>query len=94
MFTKLLMPFVTRTYPVTIEEIRHTENKEKRIIDTLEPLMQQHRLIVNANVVQSDYQSTQELYQSEKALRYQLFYQMSRIGRDRGSLAEDDRQTS
>ena len=91
MFTKLLMPFVTRTYPVTIEEIRHTENKEKRIIDTLEPLMQQHRLIVNANVVQSDYQSTQELYQSEKALRYQLFYQMSRIGRDRGSLAEDDR---
>ena len=28
---------------------------------------------------------------SEKALRYQLFYQMSRIGRDRGSLAEDDR---
>ena len=91
MFTKLLLPFIHRTYPVTIEEIRHTENKEKRIIDTLEPLMQQHRLIVNANVVQSDYQSTQELYQSEKALRYQLFYQMSRIGRDRGSLAEDDR---
>ena len=91
MFTKLLLPFIHRTYPVTIEEIRHTENKEKRIIDTLEPLMQQHRLIVNSSVVQHDYQSTQELYQSEKALRYQLFYQMSRIGRDRGSLAEDDR---
>ena len=91
MFTKLLLPFIHRTYPVTIEEIRHQENKEKRIIDTLEPLMQQHRLIVNASVVQHDYQSTQELYQSEKALRYQLFYQMSRIGRDRGSLAEDDR---
>ena len=42
MFTKLLLPFVTKTYPVTIEEIRHQEAKEKRIIDTLEPLMQQH----------------------------------------------------
>ena len=48
MFTKLLLPFVTKTYPVTIEEIRHQEAKEKRIIDTLEPLMQQHRLIIDS----------------------------------------------
>lgn len=91
MFTKLLMPFVSRTYPVTIEEIRHNTAKEKRIIDTLEPLLNQHRLIVNEAVIQKDYNSTMELYSSDKALRYQLFYQLSRITLDKGSLAIDDR---
>ena len=91
MFTKLLLPFVTKTYPVTIEEIRHQEAKEKRIIDTLEPLMQQHRLIIDSNVVHKDYNSANEMYTLEKALRYQLFYQMSRISNVRGSLAIDDR---
>ena len=91
MFTKLLMPFVVKTYPVTIEEIRSTVSKEKRIIDTLEPLMQQHRLIINDSVILKDYNSTMEMYQNEKALRYQLFYQMSRIGREKGSLSIDDR---
>ena len=40
------MPFVTRTYPVTIEEIRHTENKEKnnRYFGTLDATTQ---IIVN-----------------------------------------------
>ena len=91
MFTKLLLPFITRTYPVSIEEIRHTTAKEKRIIDTLEPLMQQHRLIVNQAVIVKDYNSTQEMYSTEQSLRYQLFYQMSRISHTKGSLAFDDR---
>lgn len=91
MFTKLLLPFITRTYPVTIEEIRHNTAKEKRIIDTLEPLIQQHRLIINQAVIQKDYNSTQEMYTTEQALRYQLFYQMSRISNQKGSLAFDDR---
>ncbi len=85
------MPFILRTYPVTIEEIRHQTSKEKRIIDTLEPIMQQHRLVVNQATVLKDYTTTQEMYPAEQALRYQLFYQMSRIGKDKGSLAFDDR---
>jgi len=85
------MPFIQRTYPVTIEEIRHSTSKEKRILDVLEPLMQQHRLIINRSVVLNDYTSTQELYSSDQALRYQLFYQMSRLSKDKGSLAFDDR---
>lgn len=91
MFTKLLLPFIYKTYPVTIEEIRHNVAKEKRIIDTLEPLIQQHRLVINETVITKDYHSTMEKYQNEKALRYQLFYQMSRIGRDKGSISIDDR---
>jgi len=52
--------------------------------------MNQHRLIISDKVVQEDYNSTQ-IYTPEQALRYQLFYQMSRITRDKGSLAHDDR---
>ena len=91
MFSKLLLPFIHRTYPVTLEEVRHTTSKEKRILDVLEPLIQQHRLIINRAVVLNDYHKTQELYSTDQALRYQLFYQMSRLSRDKGSLAFDDR---
>ena len=70
--------------------VRHTTQKEKRIIDCLEPLMNQHRLVISDKVVQEDYTSTQ-IHTPEMALRYQLFYQMSRITRDKGSLAHDDR---
>ena len=53
--------------------------------------MQQHRLIVNQAVISKDYNSTQEMYSTEQSLRYQLFYQMSRISHTKGSLAFDDR---
>ena len=90
MFTKMITPFFMRTHKVTIEEIRHNTQKEKRIVDTLEPVLNQHRLIVNQDVIDRDYASTQHL-PPESALKYQLFYQMSRVTRDRGSLAHDDR---
>lgn len=90
MFQELLKPYLIRDYPVTIEEVRHNIQKEKRIIDTLEPVMNQHRLVVNEKLIKQDYESTSS-YSSEKRLQYQLFYQMSRITRGRGSLAHDDR---
>lgn len=90
MFTSLLTPYLVRTWPVTVEEVRHSIQKEKRIIDTIEPVVSQHRLIVDRRVIQHDYDSTRDL-PSEKALKYQLFYQFSRITRDRGALAHDDR---
>jgi hypothetical protein len=90
MFTKMLSPFLMKTHKVTVEEVRHSTQKEKRIIDTLEPVMNQHRLIVDPKIIDSDYGSTQK-YTPETALKYQLFYQMSRITTDRGALAQDDR---
>lgn len=90
MFEQLLKPFLTRIYPVTTEEVKHSIQKEKRLIDTLEPVMNQHRLIVDRRLIEQDYKSTQHL-PSEQALKYQLFYQMSRITRERGALAQDDR---
>jgi hypothetical protein len=89
MFGELIKPVFGRIHPCTIEEVKHSSQKEKRIIDTLEPVMNQHRLIVDPRVIEKDYQSIQS--DGEIQERYRLFYQMSRITRDRGSLAQDDR---
>lgn len=90
MFTALLTPVLAKVYKVGIEEVRHSQMKERRIIDTLEPVMNQHKLVVNRKIIESDYDSTRHL-SPDKALKYQLFYQMSRITRAKGSLAHDDR---
>ena len=83
MFTQLLKPVVQRYYPVTIEEVNHTKQKELRIIDTLEPVMNQHRLVVSPQLIRQDFDTTDP--------NYQLFYQLTRITKDRGSLRNDDR---
>ena len=90
MYTQLISPYFRTDYPVTLEEVKHSKQKEARIIDTLEPVLNQHRLVVSKEVVQWDYNSTKDR-PPEEALKYQLFYQMSRITKDRGALAHDDR---
>ncbi len=93
MFTELLKPVLTRIYPVTLEEVRHSQQKEKRIVDTLEPVMSGHRLVIDPKVIQEDYKTVQH-YPHEKQLQYSLFYQMSRMTRERGAIRHDDRLDS
>ena len=91
MFTRLLHPYLKKVgYDVTIEEVKHTRQKELRIIDTLEPVMNQHRLIIGSEVIRKDAESTAH-YPTEQQLKRQLMYQISRVTKDRGSLAHDDR---
>jgi len=90
MFNSLLTPILGKEYPCTLSEVRHNTQKEKRIIDVLEPALNQHRLIMDKKLIQDDYKSTQNL-PPEQALRYQLMYQLTRLTADRGSLANDDR---
>ena len=90
MFTELLKPYMTKTYPCTMEEVRHNTQKESRIIDTLEPVMNQHRLILDPKVIQKDYDSVQHM-PPDKGIKYMLTYQMTRITKVRGALAHDDR---
>ncbi len=85
MFAQLLRPILARVHPCDIEETHSTTQKERRIIDTLEPVMNQHRLIVNEEVALNDYQMNRD--RPEK----QLFWQMTRITRERGCLGKDDR---
>ncbi len=90
MFMELIKPLFRTTYPVTIEEVRHNKQKELRIVDTLEPVLNSHRLIVDPSVITDDYRSALS-YPIEQQTRYMLMYQLSRITRDRGSLVHDDR---
>ncbi len=91
MFTTLFMPILKKVgYQCAVEEIRHNVQKEKRIIDTLEPVMNQHRLIVDKQLILDDRKSI-EIYPLEQQQQYSLFYQMTRMTRDRGCLGHDDR---
>lgn len=91
MFERLWSPHLRRTWPVTVEEVRHNVQKEKRIIDTLEPIMNQHRLVVNRPVVEADWKLKIPGRPEEELQRHRLFWQMTRITRDRGALLKDDR---
>jgi hypothetical protein len=90
MYTKILSPVLQKIYPVTCEEINHSKQKELRIIDTLEPVMNQHRLVVCKSVIKHDLAFLMD-DKVEREQRYSLFYQMTRLCKDRGALKHDDR---
>ena len=75
---------------IDIEEIRANVRKEDRIIDSLEPVLNQHRLCVNKSVIEWDYRSNKD-EAPELRLMYMLFYQMSRMCREKGAVKHDDR---
>lgn len=85
MFTKIMTPIFTKIHPCEIIEVRNTKQKELRIIDTLEPVLMRHKLIVNRSVIEDDYR----VYERQQS--YSLFYQMTRLCRDKNALAHDDR---
>lgn len=85
MFSKLFAPVLNAIHPCRITEVKNYAQKEARIIDTIEPVMMRHKLIVHKQVILDDYQ----VY--ENAPAYSLIYQMTRLSRDRGALAHDDR---
>ncbi len=78
---------------IDVEEVRANVRKEDRIIDALEPIMNQHKLIVDRGVVEWDYSSNKDAPPEERLL-YMLFYQMSRMCREKGAVKHDDRLDS
>ena len=78
------------TMNIGIEETRANVRKEDRIIDALEPILNQHRLVVDRSVIDWDYKSNPD-EAPERRLLYMLFYQMSRMCREKGAVRHDDR---
>jgi len=78
---------------IDVEEVRANVRKEDRIIDALEPILNQHKLIVDRGVVEWDYASNRDAAPEERLL-YMLFYQMSRMCREKGAVKHDDRLDS
>jgi hypothetical protein len=75
---------------IDIEEVRANVRKEDRIIDSLEPVLNQHRLVVDRRVIDWDFKSNPDAAPEERLL-YMLFYQMSRMCREKGAVKHDDR---
>jgi hypothetical protein len=75
---------------IDVEEVRANVRKEDRIIDSLEPILNQHRLVVDRSVIEWDYKSNKN-EAPELRLLYMLFYQMSRMCREKGAVKHDDR---
>ena len=75
---------------IGVKEVRANVRKEDRIIDSLEPVLNQHRLVVDRSVIEWDYKSNPD-EAPEKRLLYMLFYQMSRMCRMKFAVRHDDR---
>ena len=75
---------------INIEETRANVRKEDRIIDALEPVFNQHRLVVDPAVIEWDYASNAD-EASENRHQYMLAYQISRMCREKGAVRHDDR---
>ena len=75
---------------IFVDEVRANVRKEDRIIDSLEPVLNQHRLVVDRSVIDWDYSSNKE-HPPEQRLLYMLFYQMSRRCRMKFAVKHDDR---
>lgn len=76
--------------PIDFEESRATTRKEDRIIDTLEPVLNQHRLVIDQRLIEWDYTSNPDMSPEERLPRM-LMYQLTRMCREKGAVKHDDR---
>lgn len=90
MFGKIFSPILLKHHKCALEEIRAKGMKEMRICDTIEPLMGAHKLVIRDEVIREDYQTARDL-DGKHDVRYSAFYQMTRMTRERGAVAHDDR---
>ena len=84
MFAKLLEPWILKISPNTeVVGQKVTGQKEVRIIESLEPILNQHRLVIDKEVFDNDLNAPSR--------DYSFTHQLSHITRERESLKHDDR---
>lgn len=83
-------PTLLREHRCHIEDVWETGQKELRIIDILEPIIGSNRLVIDEGLLATDWELCKK-YPAEKRVSYSVFFQLSRITRDKGSLLHDDR---
>lgn len=82
-FKKLLEPHILRVSPDTeVEGIKVSGQKEVRIVEALEPIMNQHRIVIDRAVFDNDVLAERQ---------YSFTHQLSHITKERDSLKHDDR---
>lgn len=82
MFLALLKPALAKAkHPCDLEEVRAGGLKERRIVEDLEPVLNQHRLVIDTECARSDIKDEEN----------SLLYQLTHITKERGCLKQDDR---
>ena len=85
MFGELLRPVLIKYHHCAIEGIWNHRQKELRICDTLEPVFNNHRLIVDKAIITRDADSSTILDEE-----YRLCYQITSMTREKGAIGHDD----
>lgn len=82
-FAMLLEPMIDRLkMNIKLDEIRAKGQKELRIIRTIEPLLNQHKIIMDKSIFERD---------GNNGINYSFSYQMSHITEEKQCLVHDDR---
>lgn len=78
-----------------IEEVKSGKvQKEKRMLSVLEPATQQHRVVINREVILYDHRSVNAMDGEDTRHRYALGYQYTHLTREKDCLGHDDRLES
>lgn len=90
MFGKVFQPALLKHHRCSLTEVRARGMKELRICDTIEPVLQSHRLVIRDEVIREDYQSARDK-DGKHDVNYSMVYQMTRMTREKGAVKHDDR---
>ena len=89
LFEAVLSPVMNKIHPCGIESVSVSMQKERRICQVLGPVIQQHKLVVNSELIRKDYLEAER--STEGGHERSLLFQMSRITEERNALSKDDR---
>ena len=89
LFEAVLSPVMNKIHPCGIESVSVSMQKERRICQVLGPVIQQHKLVVNSELIRRDYLEAER--STEGGHERSLMFQMSRITEERNALSKDDR---
>lgn len=89
-FAAVFTPILRRFTQCGIVEDLVVGQKEKRIVNTLAPIIGRGALVVDDAVFEQDRDEIQQ-YGASVRLQYSLFYQLTKVTMERGALVHDDR---
>jgi hypothetical protein len=88
-FNQLLLPVLQRIHPCRLEEIRNSQRKELRILETLSPPFGANRMVFHTRTIAQ--QDSQVVGDTTVARDRNVFYQLTHLEEQKGCLPHDDR---
>ena len=88
MFRALLEPILASIHPCTITDVRAIGQKEVRMINSIEPLTTNHKMVVSRELIERDLTFA---LKDPHNLPYSFLHQFTHVSNERGALVHDDR---